>query len=726
MNKAFAILFAAAGVCAAVETQVWEHSAASDFEKATLKKVALRNDGRLSLAPVLEEIYDASIPYLWAVVEDSRGKIYAAGGGPDAGAKVFEIDTAAASGQRAKTLATIEGLQVQALALDRQNRLYAATSPDGKVFRFIDGKTEVFYDPKAKYIWAMTFSSQGDLFVATGDKGEVHKVSSTGQGSVFYRTEQTHARSLALDSKGNLIVGTEPGGFIVSVTPSAEGFILYQSGKREITTLAAHKDGTIWAAAVGVKPAGGPPAPVGPAQGPTPAAAANATGGSVRSAPIPAPPPIPSMTPGISGGSEIYRIEADGFTRQMWASGTEFVYSIAFDSNGRAVLGTGNKGCLHTVESELLSVLLPCASPTQLTSLFAGSKGRVWAASGNTGRLFRLGPEVEKQGTIESEPLDAGFFAYWGRARSEGERLAGNVRIETRSGNHDAPPNGWSAYQELAAERIVSPAARFLQYRVTLQAPPQGSAPEVSLLELAHVQKNVAPVVEMVVPTPANYKFPSQSLSLTPSTNITLPGLSRTRHTPAITPTVESTALIMSYGKGFTGVRWLASDPNGDALSAKVEIRGVGERAWKLLKENVRDKGLGWDSTSFPDGDYVVRVTVSDSPDNTPQTALSASLESDPFVIDNTPPEIAALTASRSGGRIQASWRAIDARNALARAEYSLNGSDWTVVEPTTRMLDSRQHEFTLAVEAPPGEATFAVRVEDAHDNQAIAKTVVR
>ncbi len=59
--------------------------------------------------------------------------------------------------------------------------------------------------------------SQGSLFVATGDKGEVFVVTPDGKGQVFYQSDERHARSLAFDSKGNLLIGTEPNGLILRV-----------------------------------------------------------------------------------------------------------------------------------------------------------------------------------------------------------------------------------------------------------------------------------------------------------------------------------------------------------------------------------------------------------------------------------------------------------------------------------------------------------------------------
>src|ERR1035437_5180618 len=149
-------------------------------------------------------------------------------------------------------------------------------SPDGKIYRISvnssgNGKPEVFYDPKAKYIWALAFDSAGNLFAATGDRGELHRVTPGGKGAVFFKTEETHVRSLAIDAKGNLILGTEPGGLVLRVSPAGEGFVLYQMPKREVTAVAYAPDGAIYAAAVGTRqpaPAPAPQAPAPPAPAP--------------------------------------------------------------------------------------------------------------------------------------------------------------------------------------------------------------------------------------------------------------------------------------------------------------------------------------------------------------------------------------------------------------------------------------------------------------------------
>jgi hypothetical protein len=182
----------------------------------------------------------------------------------------------------------------------------------------------------------------------------------------------------------------------------------------------------------------------------------------------------------------------------------------------------------------------------------------------------------------------------------------------------------------------------------------------------------------------------------------------------------------MQYGKGWVGARWSATDPNGDPLMFSVEIRGANEKEWKPLKERIAERYYSWDSTAFPDGEYKLRITASDAPGNPPAEALTTRMESDTFVIDNTPPQISRLGATRNGGKLEVRFHAADVLNNIARAEYSLDGGDWTVASPVTKLSDSLELDYELSLDAAAGEHTIAVRVQDDYENQSTDKVVVK
>ena len=713
----------------AVETQVWEHSEAADFEKGALHKLSLSSEGRLTPAPVMRELYDPSVSFLWAIARDSKGNLYAGGG--SVGSSKSKLLVVNAAGQ-AKTLAELDGMAIQALAIDKQDRVYAATSPDGKVYRVDPAghapadHASVFYDPHSKYIWALAFSSNGDLFVATGDQGEIHRVAPNGTGSVFYRTEEVHVRSLAVDAKDNLIAGTDPSGLILRISPAAQGFVLYETPKREITTVAIAADGTVYAAGTGTKaPATAPPAP----QRQTPAGAgAGALTLVIQSAgpgrgetapPVTAGAGAPSAVP---GGSEIYRVQADGYARRIWTNPSDVVYALAFDAQGKVIAGTGNRGNVYRLDSDQSYTRLVNLAAAQVTGFAAGVNGRLYAVTGNIGEIFSIGPEREPVGTLESDVMDAGAFAYWGRMTSL-HAGSGALAFETRSGNVSRAQKDWSPWTKLSGDRVASPAARFLQYRATVTG-----AAELYGVTAAYEMKNVAPVIDALESTPANYKFPAPVAVAPPSPPaLTLPLLGRTNPGPT-PPRASDTGAspALTYAKGYIGARWRATDENGDTLTFKIEIRGEHETAWKPLHENLQERFYSWDSTAYPDGKYRVRVTASDAPSNTPEQTLASSRQSDLFLIDNTAPEISALSATAQAGKIDIRFHAKDALNVLAKAEYSVNGGDWKVVEPTTRLTDSEEHDYRFEVDRGQGEVTVAVRVSDAYENQAVAKTVVK
>ncbi len=721
-------LLLAALPCLAVETHLWDQSESSDFLRGTPQKLSIRSDGHLLLAPVSRELDSTSIPYLWALAQDSKGTVYYAGGAPTgATTKIFALSP----GGKSRTFAEVAGLEIHALAVNAQDRLYAATLPDSKIYR-IDGsgKPQLFFDPKCKYIWAMAFDRSGALFVATGDAGLIYRVTPDGKGAKFYDTQETHARSMLIDRDGNLIVGTEPSGLILRVSPKGESFVLYQTNKREVTAVAEH-NGQIYAAAVGNRIAPvtvtGPapvlpsnPAPVTPSG--TPRSGAN---------PPSLPPSVGSLSTSVSGGSDLYRIEKDGYAERLWRSNTDLAYAIAFDAAGKPLLGTGNKGVIYRIDSDALSTQLLNLPPTQITAFLPGKNGAVYVATGNVGNLYSVSGSSETSGSLTSEVLDAREFTYWGKAHLTSTVRGGSITLETRSGNLSNPETNWSPWEKVnmtpEGGQVPSPPARFLQYRVTLNcAGTGGESPELNSVYIAYLPKNIAPKVTAIEIAPFNYrqapatKSEEHVVAASGSpTSLTLPAVGQRRSSLSSLSTPDaSSSATLQYNKGYLTVRWAASDPNSDSLSFKLEIKGQNGGPWRVLKDKLQDHYYAFDTTAFPDGKYIARVTASDAPSNITTEALTNALEGDAFTIDNTPPEIIDLKINGGGaGKQSISFTAKDALSWIDKAEYSLNGSDWTPLQPVNKVTDSQSLNYQFEVD---GGQTIAVRVFDENDNAVV------
>ncbi len=125
------------------------------------------------------------------------------------------------------------------------------------------------------------------------------------------------------------------------------------------------------------------------------------------------------------------------------------------------------------------------------------------------------------------------------------------------------------------------------------------------------------------------------------------------------------------------------------------------------------------------DGAYYLRIVASDAPSNPSGEALEGQPESDRFMVDNMPPSLEKLAAAApdSSGAAHVRFTARDSASAIARAEFSIDAGDWTLVYPVGRLSDSLEEHYDIALKAlAPGEHTIAVRVYDRFENMTAGK----
>jgi len=769
-----ALLLAVSVPALAQGTRLWTQSRFDEFEKGTPDGVQITSDGKLRNGPLATEVLTTPSSFVWSVTTDKDGNVYLATGSPATVLRVTpenrpgnEPGSKSKDDLRFVKLFETKAVAVQVVRVGPDGALYAATMPDGKVYRIkpdtsaaLDETTaQVVFDlskvssnnadgaksadgnkadGKARYIWDMTFDAAGRLYIATGGPGAVYRVNVKQvqpATEAFFKSDEQHIRSLAWDKAGNLIAGTDGSGLIYRISPEGKGYVLFSAPRREITAVAVGADGTIYASDVGDK-----------SHNPLPQLPVQSGGiGITISFVQPASMQAANASTVLPDGTEIYALKPNEAPRKIWSGKDEIVYQLAATQDGLTAL-TGNRGRIFVLHADGSYSDVAHLEAQQSVCLTATPGGWL-VGTANTGKLYRLANGAEggkADHSYASDVLDAGAMSRWGRVEVEpGSR---GYEIWTRSGNVEQPARsqkdwGWSDWQPAAGNKIASPAGRYLQWKAVL-----ADGGVVSGVGVNYLPVNSAPVVDDLIVVPgARFTPQTQAAGQPGAVTIAFPNPTANAGVVFDGNTSNAAQPIQAQkDRTAVTVRWAAHDDDGDDLNFDLYLRGDGETVWRPLKKGLTDKVYSFDGSAFPDGGYQIKVVASDVPSHTPGDVLSGGMESVRFELDTTPPVISGLKADGPVSRkckelpcppaFPVSFDAKDTASAISHAEYSLDAGPWQYIEPVGGLSDSQQEHYSFLVplaassEAAPlagVEHLITVRAYDRHDNMAVAKVLV-
>lgn len=706
---------------------IWETSGRAELLRGDARGVSITDTGILMLAPNFTEVFNTEQAFIWSSAIDGQGNVYL-GTGHDG--KVYRV----ATDGRGSLLYDAPELDVTALAVGRDGVLYAGTSPEGKVYRITaDGRAEVYFDPLDKYIWSLAILADGAVAIGTGDNGKLYRVSAAGakpESSLLISTNQTHVISLAVTAQGDLIAGTDPGGLVLRISADGKAFALFDAQLREIHALAPASDGSIYALALSdavstSRPQAAPPAPPSSDPAGTPSTSVTITAIDEAGAPIqPTSAVQRSRTDLSSARSAVFRILPDGAADVVWSSPSVTAFAIAPALQpGSVLIGTADKGRIYSVTNDGRDTLLLQSTEGQISSFLIRS-GQVYAASSNQGKLLRFGKELVTGGSYESPVRDAKLTATWGRVFWRG---AGNVELQTRTGNGERPDSTWSewssAYRNPDGNQISSPRARFIQWRAMLRSS-SGAASQTWMedVSIAYLPRNVAPEVLSITALPVGIGLQSVvQMQIDP--NVESSGLD-----PSLFGAVAQVPPRRLFQRGARSFQWQAEDRNGDTLEYAIYYRSLIESTFRLLKDKLRDNFFTIDGATLADGRYIIKITASDAADNPVGQALSGERLSEPVDIDNTPPAVKAVGQPRIRPEgVLVVFEVQDATGKIKKADGSIDGSPWNPIFPDDGIADSGLERYSLDFAAlAPGEHTISLRAFDISGNVGTLSITVR
>jgi len=577
----------------------------------------------------------------------------------------------------AKPFAETKQVMVSALASDARGTLYAGTLPNGKIFA-VSGAGQLREHvalPGAEHIWALLYDdAKKILFAATGPQGKLFAIDDKGKADVYYDSEDAHVMALARASDGSLVIGTSDRALLLRLRGPGRAEVIYDFEGNEITALALR--GAQIAVVANLFPKS-----VTPPKPPAPPSSDSHTAGN---APAQTPPPAPDRP--SAGKGQLYRVTAEGQVEKLFTADEGHLTTVEWAEDDLIYVGTGKEGHIHRVRASTRDhARLVDVDERQILATRLAGPHPVFT-TGDGAAIYEV--QAGNQRDWTSKVLDAGGRARFGQLVP---RASGPIALRTRSGNTDKPDNSWSDWSQplTAAGAIASPPARFLQVKLSLTQP----SSVVYALEAYYLADNQAPLISEVSVEPPRPKLDKPGRPASVSSNYKL--------------------------------RWKVDNADNDTLRYRLYVAQEGAaRRRPLLRDSDIQTGTEytWDTDGVPDGYYRVRVEASDELDNPEPLTRKAQAESEPFLVDNRPPEIPELRLQ--GVRVTGSAR--DEQGPISRLEYNVDGLEWRLLRADDDLLDAREERFSLPLlQLPKGEHLLSVRAVDARGNSTTRELTV-
>ena len=178
--------------------------------------------------------------------------------------------------------------------------------------------------------------------------------------------------------------------------------------------------------------------------------------------------------------------------------------------------------------------------------------------------------------------------------------------------------------------------------------------------------------------------------------------------------------------KGFQTIVWDAEDNNGDSLLFSVFIRNEDDSKWRMLKEGCVEKIFAFDTLSFPDGNYFIKIEAEDSPSNPLGMELKSEKISRRLIIDNSLPVIKNLQVDRNRDSVTIRFLTEDASSFIKEVQFLIRPDEWRTIFPKDGICDSKIEEFEVTVPLPPNaDNLITIKVKDSRDNVGVARQII-
>lgn len=650
----------------AVGTRSFQLQSLEDFKGGDLTGVSVDSSGNVRAGLNLGSTPVPDATSVWSSVVLADGTVLI-GTGSDG--KVFRIGAG-----KAELAATTGQMAVSSMAVADDGTVYAGTFPEGKIYKINPKGTgaaaELFVTLQgAEDVWSLAWDAKGKaLYAATGAKGELFRITSTGQAQVYFKSDDAHLVSVAVAEDGTVYAGSNGKALLYKIAGPGRATVLHDFDADDVKAIVvapAAKGGAVYAIANKYSESFTAPK---------------------RNKPGP-PGPQPAKA-GRPGKGQLWRFAKEGPGERLLDEDEAHYTALTLGDDGQPYVGTGAEGRVYTVDDNHVERLVADTEERQIGAVVLAGKRRFVVGSDPV--VFH---EVKGIGGADSvwtsKVLDAGLRATFGRLTW---RASGPIELSTRTGNTATPDGTWSGWTApIAAPGLPKPQiGRYVQIRARWSRDPSVALREVGLYFVTDNARAIVTSIE-----------------------------AGSRHGKGLKSGVVSSGGEAPRASTTVKLSWKTDNPDQDEMRYRLFYRLDAETTWRPLNKPT-DKLTGtdysWDTSTLPEGVYRVMVEASDELSNPPDRAFKHSLTSAAVLVDNTPPVFKALDIR---GR-KLVGEVVDGVGPIARLDVSVAGSDeWRPLFPKDGVFDEPSEQFDADVSAlvPAGSHIVAVRAYDAAGN---------
>jgi hypothetical protein len=435
----WATLFAAlmtSNLALAVGTRHWVLERAEDFKGGDLKGVAIDSSGKVKSGFDFGRVPVERESVIWSALPRPDGSILL---GTANEGRLLELR----NGQINKLAETHE-LVVTSLVEGWGHAVFAATLPHGKVYKWDKNKLSEFVSlPDTEHVWQLAFDAKrGALYAATGPQGKLFRITQDGRAEVQFDSSEDHLMSLGIMPDGTLVAGSSDKAILYRITGPGRSRVLYDFGRNEVRAIAISALGDVYAIANDIK---------------------TSTSSTTKPKSSEAPAAPASSSSKVKGKGILLRVDRNGVPEILLNEDDEHLVSLALGRDEQPYVGTGVEGRIYTVTESHRSVLVGDTDERQVSVLqLLGATPFVISSDPAVVHPIRGMGGIDAAWT--SKVLDAGLRASFGRLDWQGTGAFEFLTRSGNTREPDDSWSAWSAPIKQPG-RISSPPGRYFQVK---------------------------------------------------------------------------------------------------------------------------------------------------------------------------------------------------------------------------------------------------------------------